>query len=105
MALPPTFKVDVFSDVGWKTNQILTLWNERIGGYHFQKKVAITNNVKGKKTIDEMPKPASLSLRVHCYDGVATFDFDQTNEGVFTLKFSVWAEIGFQAEITTLINS
>ena len=21
MALPPTFKVDIFSDVGWKTNQ------------------------------------------------------------------------------------
>lgn len=102
MALPPTFKVDVFSDVGWKTNQFALIAE---ASTYDEMKVAIINNVKGKKTIDETPKPASLSLRVHCYDGVATFDFDQTDEGVFTLKFSDWAEIGFQAEIATLINS
>lgn len=102
MALPPTFKVDIFSDVGWKTNQFALIAE---ASTYDEMKVAITNNVKGKKTVDETPKPASLSLRVHCYDGVATFDFDQTDKGAFTLKFSVWAEIGFQAEIATLINS
>lgn len=102
MALPPTFKVDIFSDVGWKTNQFALIAE---ASTYDEMKVAITNNVKGKKTVDETPKPASLSLRVHCYNGVATFDFDQTDEGAFTLKFSVWAEIGFQAEIATLINS
>lgn len=102
MALPPTFKVDVFSDVGWKTNQFALIAE---ASTYNEMKVAITNNVKGKQTVDETPKPAGLSLRVHCYDGTATFDFDQDDAGVFTLKFSVWAELDFQTEITTLINS
>lgn len=46
MALPPTFKVDVFSDVGWKTNQFALIAE---ASTYDEMKVAITNNVKGKR--------------------------------------------------------
>ena len=45
MALPPTFKVDIFSDVGWKTNQFALIAE---ASTYDEMKVAITNNVKGK---------------------------------------------------------
>ncbi len=46
MALPPTFKVDIFSDVGWKTNQFALIAE---ASTYDEMKVAITNNVKGKR--------------------------------------------------------
>ena len=44
--------------------QILTLWNERIGGYHFQKKVAITNKVSMKKALKILRKGETKDIEL-----------------------------------------